>query len=78
LTLGCSKIAYRITLILEMLCDGKWHRIEQLEQLMDLKDFEVKEITKFLSDYDFAEVDEENSRVRVSRDFRKILVQNAT
>ena len=45
---------------------------------MDLKDFEVKEITKFLSDYDFAEVDEENSRVRVSRDFRKILVQNAT
>ena len=77
-TLGCRKIVYRITLILEMLCDGKWHRIAQLQQLMGLKDFEVKEITKFLSDYAFAEVDEENSRVRVSRDFRKILVQNAT
>ena len=61
-----------------MLCDGKWHRIEQLRQLLGLKDFEVGEIAKFLSDYDFVEVDEDNSRVRVSRDFRKILAQNVS
>ena len=73
-----GKIAYQITLILEMLGDGKWHRIEQLQQLVGLKDFEVEEIAKFLSDYDFVEVDEDNSRVRVSRDFRKILVQNVS
>lgn len=66
----------RIAVILEILGDGKWHSIDHLRQVMRLGDCEMQEITKFLSQYDFAEIDEENSRVRINRDFQRILSSN--
>ena len=67
---------FRITLLLEELEDGKWHNLDQLKQLMNLNDHEMKEITRFLSQYDFAEFDEEASRVRINKDFKKILTND--
>ena len=57
-----------------MLGDGKWNKIDQLKQLVGLSDHEVQEIARFLSQYDFVEIDEGKRRVRINRDFRKILV----
>ena len=67
---------FRITLLLEELEDGKWHNLDQLKQLMNLNDHEMKEITKFLSQYDFAEIDEDAKRVRINKDFKKILTND--
>jgi uncharacterized protein YaaN involved in tellurite resistance len=67
----------RITAILEILEDGKWHRIDHLRQVIELGDCEIQEITKFLSQYDFAEIDEENGRVRINKDFKKIMSNSA-
>ena len=67
---------FRITLLLEELEDGKWHNLDQLKQLMNLKDHEMKEITRFLSQYDFAEIDEDAKRVRINKDFKKILTND--
>ena len=70
-------MAYKITMLLEVLGDGKWHEIEQLHQLMKLYDCEINEIMAFLNKYDFAEVDDAKKRVRLNKDFQKILAQNA-
>ena len=70
-------MAYKITMLLEVLGDGKWHEIEQLHQLMNIYDCEITEIMAFLNKYDFAEVDHAKKRVRLNKDFQKILSQNA-
>ena len=69
-------MAYKITMLLEVLGDGKWHEIEQLHQLMSLYDCEIEEIMAFLNKYDFAEVDDAKKRVRLNKDFQKIPAQN--
>jgi hypothetical protein len=60
---------------LDILRDGKWHEAEQLQNSMDLTDCELDEIMDFLGKYDFAEVDDGGKRVRVNKDFKKILCQ---
>lgn len=69
-------MAYKLTRLLEILGDGKWHETEQLRQMMDLSDCEMQEIADFLGKYDFAEVDDAKRRVRVNKDFKKILTQS--
>ena len=61
-----------------MLGDGKWHGIEEMRKQMDLNESEIREITKFLNEYEFAEIDNSNKRIRVARDFQRIPAQNAT
>jgi len=65
-----------IAVLLEKSEDGKWDNLDQLKQLIDFSDSEMKEITRFLSQYDFAEFDEDTSRVRINKDFKKILTND--
>jgi len=55
-----------------MIGDGKWHKMGHLKQLVGLNDYEVQEITRFLNQYDFVEIDENCQRIKMDRDFRKI------
>ena len=68
----------KITMILDVLGDGKWHGIEELRQQMDLTSEEMREIAAFFGKYGFAEIDEPNSRVKINRAFKRILAQNIT
>ncbi len=68
-------MTYKLTRLLEILGDGDWHETDQLRQLMDLSDVELQRITDFLGEYDFAEVDGAKRRVRVNKDFQRILTQ---
>ncbi len=68
-------MASKLTKILEILEDGKWHETDKLWQTMDLNDCEVGEITDFLGKYSFVEVDDEGKRMRINKDFRNILAQ---
>ena len=68
----------KITMTLELLGDGKWHGIEELRLMLELNDHEFQEITMFLSKYDFANIDEKKRRVKINRDFRKLLAQTVT
>ena len=68
----------KITMTLEILGDGKWHGIEELRLMLELNDHEFQEITTFLSKYDFANIDEKKRRVKINRDFRKLLAQTVT
>jgi len=68
----------KITLILEILSDGKWHGIEELQQRMELNEHKVHEITTFLNEYDLAKIDDANRKVKINRNFQKFLAQTKT
>jgi len=68
----------KITMILEMLGDGKWHGIEELQQRLELNERKVQEITTFLNNYDFVKIDKEHGKVKINRNFQKLLVQTIT
>ena len=65
----------KVTTILELLSDGKWHGVEDLLVKTGLNEQKFQEITLFLSKYDFVKFDEEKRRVKINRDFRKLLAQ---
>ena len=68
-------MAYKLSRLLEIIGDGKWHDTDQLKQLMDLSDCELEGIADFLGKYDFAQVDDAKKRVKINRDFKRILTQ---
>jgi predicted transcriptional regulator len=62
-------------LILELLSDGKWHGIDELLVTVKLTEQKFRKVTEFLDKYGFIEFDHENRKVKINRDFRKLLVQ---
>ena len=68
----------KLAMVLDILSDGKWHGIDELQQRLELKEHEVRKITTFLSKYDFVKSDEENRKVRINRDFQRFLAQTVT
>ena len=68
----------KITMILEMLGDGKWHEIEELQLRLGLNEHIVQEITTFLNKYDFVKIDKEHGKVKINRNFQKLLAQTVT
>jgi DNA-binding IclR family transcriptional regulator len=68
----------KITMILEVLGDGKWHGIEELLLRLELNEHKFREVTAFLNKYGFVKIDEKNRRVKINRDFQKLLAQPIT
>jgi len=68
----------KITMVLELLDDGKWHGIEELLLRLELSEREFREVAAFLGKYDFVKVDEKNRRVKINRDFQRLLAQVVT
>jgi len=62
-------------MILELLSDGKWHEKGELVLKLGVSERKFQEITAFLSKYGFVKVDGKNGRVKINRDFKKLLVQ---
>ena len=65
----------KITMALEILGDGKWHRIEELLLSLKLSEDKFRELASFLNAYSFVKVDEKNGRVKINNDFKKLLTQ---
>jgi DNA-binding IclR family transcriptional regulator len=63
----------RIAGILDILSDGKWHGIEELQQQMDMDESEVQKIAAFLNKYDFTTVDDANKKVKINKNFHEFL-----
>jgi len=70
-----ERVVSKVMVILELLSDGKWHWIEELLLRAGLSERKFQEITGFLSKYGFVKVDEENRKLKINRDFRRLLVQ---
>jgi len=68
----------KVTMILELLNDGKWHDTEEMQLRLELNEREFGEIEAFLAKYDFIKADPKNRRVKITRDFRRLLSQEYT
>ena len=64
-----------VAVLLEILGDGEWHVLAELQQQVGLVEHKMQGITAFLCTFDFAVVDEANCRVKVNRDFREFLAR---
>jgi DNA-binding IclR family transcriptional regulator len=65
-------------MILEILGDGKWHGSEELQLRLGLNEHKVQKITTFLNKYDFVKIDKEHGKVKINRNFQKLLAQTVT
>jgi hypothetical protein len=63
-------------LTLQLLSDGKWHQIKEVEEKLKLSTFEVQKIMIFLDKYGFAVFDSANLKMKVNPDFKRLLIQS--
>ena len=68
----------KITVMLDILSDGKWHGIEELLLRLELNEHKLQEVTTFLNNYDFVKIDKKNRKVKINKDFQKLLAQANT
>ena len=66
----------KFTVMLQLLSDGEWHGIEELQRVSELEETQVQKIASFLDEYDFAMVDSENKKVRIKSHFQDLLNQS--
>lgn len=74
---GDVPTASKIASILEILCDGKWHRVSEIQQKIKTNKSDTKRITEFLSEYEFIIVDQTQKKIRLN-DAAKFLSQAST
>ncbi|MGQ9552349.1 MAG: hypothetical protein ACUVUE_07980 [Candidatus Bathycorpusculaceae bacterium] len=65
----------KITEILEMLGDGRWHGLEEIQQKTQLNEIQMQQITDFLRAYSFIETDQENKKVKINEEARRLVVE---
>lgn len=67
-----------ISKILEMLSDGQWHLLEEIQQKTELDKDKTRQVTVFLKKYSFIVLDEAKKRIRLEETVRNFLTQTAT
>jgi predicted transcriptional regulator len=68
----------RIAEVFEILNDGQWHSIDEIQSRVKLNEGQSKKITDFLSEYDFITVDDDKRRVKLKENVRKFLAPKVT
>lgn len=68
----------KMEMVLEVLSDGNWHSITEIQQLTKLNEKQAQEVTSFLFDYNFVKVDTSSKKVKISKCLRELLLQKAT
>jgi DNA-binding IclR family transcriptional regulator len=51
--------------ILELLENGRWHYLKEIEEKTHLNSGKVETVTKFLAKYKFIELDETKHRIKI-------------
>jgi len=60
-------------MILEILKDGKWHSIKELEEKTKLHEFKIQMIIEFLTNFNFVEIKKDSGEIKATREFLKIM-----
>ena len=68
-------LSSKIALVLEFLSDGEWHDSQELLLELGVADYDFKEIIGFLNKYGFVKVHAKNRKVKINKEFRKLLTQ---
>lgn len=68
----------KITEMLEIINDGQWHTIKEIQRKTKLTRNSIKHILRFLKEYNFLTVDEKRNKVKIEENVRKFLIQTNT
>ena len=63
----------RTDTILELLENGKWHRLKEIEKKTNLNSHKVEMVTKFLATYNFVELDEAEQKIKIDTPTNRFL-----
>ena len=63
----------KISMILEVLGDGKWHLLEEMRLQTGVTFEEMEEIVSFLCKYGFAAINTANGTLKINPAFKQIL-----
>jgi DNA-binding IclR family transcriptional regulator len=74
---GSERLVSTLMEILDLLSDGQWRKVEELLLKTGLDELKFEKVMGFLSKYNFVNFDNKNKRVKINRDFRKLLAQPA-
>lgn len=62
-----------MTEVLEILIDGKWHTLKEIQQKTELDRNQIRQVMKFLERYGFILVDETSRKVILDKTVQKFL-----
>lgn len=68
----------KILNVLEILSDGKWHTLREIQQKIKTNEDQTRRITEFLKEYEFIILDEEEKKVRLDEEAKRFLTSSAT
>ncbi len=68
----------KIAKVLELLSDGHWHLLDEVQQKTELDKNQTRQVLVFLKKYGFINVDERKERIKLDETFLKFLMQVAT
>lgn len=67
----------KINSILNILNDGKYHKIEDIRVEINADNYEMQKILAFLDKFEFIEINK-NEKIKTKKSFRKIISQEIT
>ena len=62
--------------ILEIIKDGKWHSIKELEEKTKLHEFKLQMIIEFLTNFNFVEIKKDGRKIKATQGLLKIMKLN--
>ncbi|MEM2118188.1 MAG: hypothetical protein QW386_04120 [Candidatus Bathyarchaeia archaeon] len=71
--MGDISLTSKISRILEILSDGEWHQLKEIQQEVNLNKKQLQQIIAFLKKYSFIIVDEENWKVKLEKTVQQFL-----
>jgi DNA-binding IclR family transcriptional regulator len=63
---------------LELLDDGKWHAISEIQRKTELDEITLREIIAFLKEYNFVTANDAKDKIRVNNDYKEFLTETTT
>jgi len=78
LTLEDTSTTSKIMKILEVLADGKWHMLNEVQQETKITKKQLQQIMDFLGQYSFTITDETKEKARLDKKAQDFLAQTAT
>jgi hypothetical protein len=64
--------------MLDMLNDGRWHMLDEIEDKIQLDKDQTKQVIAFLKKYNFLVVDYVEKRIRLENEVQRFLDETAT
>jgi hypothetical protein len=58
---------------LEILSDGRWHMLEEIQQKVKLNSDQIQQIVAFLREYEFVIIDDLKKEMKLEKTVRKLL-----